>query len=81
MDKLKYEKIGEATSRAEADVIESFLEAEGIDVELIEESVSYTSYAVPLVRIQIFVPIEKFDQARELLKSFDDILPKEDDEE
>jgi hypothetical protein len=81
MDKLKYEKIGEANSRAEADVIESFLEAEGIDVELIEESVSYTSYAVPLVRIQIFVPIEKFDQARELLKSFDDILPKEDDEE
>ncbi|MBK7317243.1 MAG: DUF2007 domain-containing protein [Anaerolineales bacterium] len=81
MDKLKYEKIGEANSRAEADVIESFLEAEGIDVELIEESVSYTSYAVPLVRIQIFVPIEKFEQARELLKSFDDILPKEDDEE
>ena len=81
MDELKYEKIGEANSRAEADVIESFLEAEGIDVELIEESVSYTSYAVPLVRIQIFVPIEKFDQARELLKSFDDILPKEDDEE
>ena len=81
MDKLKYEKIGEANSRAEADVIESFLEAEGIDVELIEESVSYTSYAVPLVRIQIFVPIEKFEQARELLKSFDDILPTEDDEE
>ena len=81
MDELKYEKIGEANSRAEADVIESFLEAEGIDVELIEESVSYTSYAVPLIRIQIFVPIEKFDQARELLKSFDDILPKEDDEE
>ena len=74
MDKLKYEKIGEANSRAEADVIESFLEAEGIDVELIEESVSYTSYAVPLVRIQIFVPIEKFEQARELLKSFDDII-------
>ena len=48
-------------------------------MELIEESVSYTSYAVPLVRIQIFVPIEKFEQARELLKSFDDILPKEDD--
>ena len=81
MDKLKYEKIGEANNRAEADVIESFLEAEGIDVELIEESVSYTSYAVPVVRIQIFVPTEDIEQARELLKSFDDILPKEDDEE
>ena len=41
MDKLKYERIGEANNRAEADVIESFLEAEGIDVALIEESVSY----------------------------------------
>jgi len=81
MDELKYKKIGEANNRAEADVIESFLEAEGIDVELIEESVSYTSYAVPVARIQIFVPIEKIEQARELLKSFDDILPKEDDEE
>ena len=81
MDKLKYEKIGEANNRAEADVIESFLEAEGIDVALIEESVSYTSYAVPMARIQIFVPKEKFEQARELLKSFDDISPKEDDEE
>ena len=81
MDKLKYEKIGEANNRAEADVIESFLEAEGIDVALIEESVSYTSYAVPMARIQIFVPKEKFEQACELLKSFDDISPKEDDEE
>jgi hypothetical protein len=81
MDELKYEKIGEANNRAEADVIESFLEAEGIDVELIEESVSYTSYAVPMVRIQVFVPIEKCEQARELLKSFDDILPKKEDDE
>ncbi len=81
MDKLKYEKIGEANNRAEADVIESFLEAEGIDVALIEESVSYTSYAVPMARIQIFVPKEKFEQARELLESFDDILPKEEDDE
>jgi hypothetical protein len=81
MDELKYEKIDEANNRAEADVIESFLEAEGIDVELIEESVSYTSYAVPMVRIQVFVPNEKIEQARELLKSFDDIFPKEEDEE
>ncbi len=81
MDELKYEKIGEANNRAEADVIESFLEAEGIDVELIEESVSYTSYAVPMVRIQVFVPNEKIEQARELLKSFDDIFPKVEDEE
>jgi hypothetical protein len=81
MDTLKYEKIGEANSRAEADVIESFLEAEGIDVELVEESISHSSYAIPMARVQIFVPKENIEQARKLLESFDDILPKEDDEE
>jgi hypothetical protein len=81
MDELKYEKIGEANNRAEADVIESFLEAEGIDVALIEESVSYTSYAVPMARIQIFIPKEKFEQARKLLEFFDYILPKEENDE
>ncbi len=70
MDEMKYEKVGEANNRAEADVIESFLEAEGIDVELIEESVSYTSYAVPLVRIQIFVPKEKYRAGTQIAQIF-----------
>ena len=81
MDKMKYEKVGEANSRAEADIIESFLEAEGIDVELVEESVSHSSYAMPLSRVQIFVPKENIEQTRELLKPFDDILQEEDDDE
>ncbi|MBK7319651.1 MAG: DUF2007 domain-containing protein [Anaerolineales bacterium] len=79
MDELKYEKIGEANSRAEAEVIESFLEAEGIDVELIEESVSHTAYAIANARVEIFVPTEKAKKALKLLKPFDDIQPDEDD--
>ena len=81
MDELKYEKIGEANSRAEAEVIESFLEAEGIDVELVEESISHSAYAIPLVRVEIFAPKEKAKQALKLLKPFDDIQPGEDDED
>ena len=81
MDTMKYEKIGEANSRAEADIIESFLEAEGIDVELIEESVSRSAYALSFARVQIFVPKEHVGRANELLISFDDILQKEDEEE
>ncbi len=77
MDELKYEKIGEANNRAEAEVIESFLEAEGIDVELVEESISRTAYAFPLTRVEIFVPKEKAKQAHKLLKEFDDLQPKE----
>lgn len=79
MDEMKYEKIAEANSRAEAEVIESFLEAEGIDVELIEESISRSAYAVATVRVEIFVPNEKAKQALKLLKPFDDIQPDEDE--
>jgi hypothetical protein len=81
MDKMRYEKIGEANSRAEGDVIESFLEAEGIDVELVEESISHSSYAFSSARVQIFVPKEKIEQARKLLKPYDDILQEEDTNE
>ena len=79
MDEMKYEKIAEANSRAEAEVIESFLEAEGIDVELIEESISHTAYALATARVEIFVPNEKVKQALKLLKPFDDIQPDEDE--
>ncbi len=79
MDEMKYEKIAEANSRAEAEVIESFLEAEGIDVELIEESISHMAYAVATARVEIFVPNEKAKQALKLLKPFDDIQPDEDE--
>jgi hypothetical protein len=79
MDELKYEKIGEANSRSEAEVIESFLKAEGIDVELVEESVSHSAYVLPQARVEIFVPKKKAKQALKLLKPFDDILPEKED--
>ena len=78
MDKLKYEKIGEANSRAEAEVIKSFLEAEGIDVELVEESILLSAYAFPLARVEIFAPNDKVKKALRLLKPFDDIQPEQD---
>jgi hypothetical protein len=81
MDKMTYEKVGEVNSRAEGDVIESYLEAEGIDVELFEESVSHSSYAVAMARVQIFVPKEKIEQARTLLVPYHDILLEEDEDE
>jgi len=79
MDELKYEKIGEANSRAEAEVIESFLKAKGIDVELVEESVSHSAYVLAQARVEIFVPKKKAKQALKLLKPFDDILPEKED--
>jgi galactitol-specific phosphotransferase system IIB component len=79
MDELKYEKVGEANSRAEAEVIESFLKAEGIEVELVEESIS--AYPIATARVEIFVPNEKAKKAYKLLKPFDDIQPEDDDKD
>jgi Putative prokaryotic signal transducing protein len=80
MSELTYEKVGEANNRAEAEIIEGFLEAEGIDVELVEESISRSAYAFPLTRIEIFVPKEKALQASNFLKEFDEGKPEEDGE-
>jgi len=73
MERLKYEKLLEVNGRLEAEMIESFLEAEGIDVELIQESIGHSAYPVAvdgLGRVQIFVPNEKVSEAREWLKSY-----------
>lgn len=69
MDKMQYEKIAEM-ERPQAEVVESFLEAEGIDVELIEESVWRSAYPVTFQPVQIFVPRDKIKEALDLLKSF-----------
>jgi hypothetical protein len=80
LDKMQYEKIAEL-ERPQADVIESFLEAEGIDVEIVEESVWKTSYSTTFHTVQIFVPREKVQQALALLENFDLGLEKGDDED
>ncbi len=80
MDELKYEKVAEVTGRLEADLIESLLEAEGIDVELVQESIGHSSYAVMvdgLGRVQIFVPKEKALEAREWIKAYRDGIEEE----
>lgn len=73
MNDMKYEKLTELTSRLEADLLESYLEANEIDVELFQESVGQNAFPVTtdlLGRVQVFVPKEKIKQAKELLSNF-----------
>ncbi len=73
MDTLKWERLTEVQGRLEAELIESFLEANGVDVELIQESIGHTIYPVTidgLGRVQIFIPKEKAREARQLLNEF-----------
>jgi len=73
MEEMKYERLTDVQGRLEANMIESYLEAQGIDVELIQESIGQSSYAVTvngLGRVQVFVPRDQIDEARELLKVY-----------
>ncbi|MEW6094571.1 MAG: hypothetical protein AB1531_11480 [Chloroflexota bacterium] len=76
MDSLKWEKVAEVQGRLDADLVESYLEANGVDVELIQEALGHS--VIPLTvdglgRVQVFVPKEKVKEARDLLKIFPDV--------
>lgn len=73
MDELKYEVLTEVQGRLEAEFIKSYLESQGIDVELFQESVGHHIYPVTidgLGRVQIFVPKEAAEEARRLLEEY-----------
>lgn len=80
MDQLTYENIVEVSGRLEAEMIESYLEAQGIDVELIQESIGHSIYPVTvdgLGRVQIFVPKVKVIEACEWLKVYQEGIQEE----
>lgn len=73
MDELKYALLTEIGGRMQADLLESFLEANGVDVELFQESVGHSIYPVnidALGNVQVFVPKEKLKEAQKLLEEF-----------
>jgi hypothetical protein len=73
MDGLKWEKLTETNGRMEADVLISYLEAEGIHVEVFQEAVGHHIYPVMvdgLGRVQLFVSKEQIAMAKELLAEY-----------
>ncbi|MEO7839535.1 MAG: DUF2007 domain-containing protein [Anaerolineales bacterium] len=81
MDEMKYTQLVEVLGRWKAEIIESYLKAEGIDVVLIEDSISQSTYANPFAPVQVFVPKEALAQARELMETFDDSEDSVEDED
>jgi hypothetical protein len=73
-EELKWVMLVEISGRLEAEMFKSFLESRDIPVELFQEGVGSTSYAMnvgPLAMVQIYVPKEKFDEAREMLDLYE----------
>ncbi|HEY9527101.1 MAG TPA: DUF2007 domain-containing protein [Anaerolineales bacterium] len=78
MDEMKYAILTEVLGQWKAEIIESFLKSEGINVVLIQDSLSQSAYANPFAPVQVFVPKEGMQQARKLLKTFEDSLEDKD---
>ena len=81
MDKLKYEKSVKQTTARKQMSLKVFWKRK----ELTWNSSRNPSHILPMrfrwYASKFLSPKRSIEQARELLKSFDDILPKEDDEE
>ncbi len=75
MDEMKWAKLTEVIGRMDADLIESYLEAHGIDVELFQEAVGHLIYPTTidgLARVQIFVEKENLHEARKMIERFNE---------
>jgi hypothetical protein len=73
MDELKWELLVEVQGRLEADLLQSYLEAYGIQTEIFQESVGHNAFPVMvdgLGRVQIFVSKEQLNEARKLLANY-----------
>jgi len=73
MDELKWELLTEVQGRLEADLLESYFEAYGIDVELFQEAVGHHIYPVTINgpgRVQLFVSKEQAEEAHKLLDEY-----------
>jgi hypothetical protein len=83
METLKYELLIEANGRLEADMIKSYLEAEGIAVEMFQEAVGriYAMTIDGLGRVQLFVPKTQIAEARELMEAYHQATIEPNDEE
>jgi len=73
MNELKWEILTEVQGRLEAEFIKSYLESQGIETELFQESVGHHIYPVTidgLGRVQIFVSKEQAKEAHEILDEY-----------
>ncbi len=78
MGEMKWEKLTDIYGRIEADVLKSYLEAEGVPVELFQEAVGHHAFPTTidgLGRVQIFVPKERIEEARKLFERYQNPSP------
>ena len=74
MDEMQYAILTEVLGRWKAEILESYLRSEEIDVVLIQESVSASTQQTSFTPVKIYVPKASMTRARNLLKKFNEPL-------
>ena len=72
MDQMNYAMLTEVMGRWKADILESLLRSEEIDVVLIQESVSGSTQQTSFTPVKIYVPKSSITRARTLLDQFNE---------
>jgi hypothetical protein len=72
MDEMQYALLTEVLGRGTADIIESYLRAEEIDVVLVQEAISHVTHVTSFAPVKIYVPKPSIQRAHVLLKKFNE---------
>lgn len=73
MDEIKWELAGVCNGRLEAELLQSYLEARGIEVVLVQEALGHNVYPVTidgLGRVQLFVSQKDSAEARAFIAQY-----------
>jgi len=77
MDELKWELLTEVQGRWRADLLKSYFEAAGIELELFQEALGYQLFPTDLDvfgLVQIFVSRSQFKVAQKLLDEYNNSM-------
>ena len=74
---MLYTKLTDVIGRWQADILESYLKSEGIDVVLFQDTMSHVTLTPVFAEVQIYVPKASIRHARELLNTFNESEEKE----
>lgn len=81
MDEMQYAVLTEVLGRGKAEVLESLLRSEEIEVVLIQEAISHVTHITSFAPVKIYVPKASLQRARKLLKEFNDVQDDKGDTE
>ncbi len=73
VDDIKWELAGVCSGRLEAELLQSYLEARGIEVVLVQEALGHNVYPVTidgLGRVQLFVSKKNSKEARSIVAEY-----------